>query len=313
MGPDDYLDAVREAFRAAAEGRAHSPPPGAVEAEGGTFHAKSARIALDRLYVALKFNGNFPDNRMRHGLPTVQGSILLCDGENGALLAIIDSVEVTLRRTAAATVLAAQYLARPDSRTILICGCGEQGAAHLAALRRTLPLERGFAWDRDPSRAEAFAAGAAGLPLVAVVELGAAARVSDVIVTCTTARQAFLDVAIVPDGAFVAAVGADSPDKSEIEPNLMAKALVVADTIDQCAAMGDLHHALAAGVLKPGDIHAELAELVAGARPGRTSPEQVALFDSTGTAVQDVACAATRYRRGRARGDLPVLALDCTG
>ena len=310
MGPDDYLDAVREGFRAAAEGRAHAPAPGAIAAEGGVFHAKAARIALDRNYVALKLNGNFPDNGLRHGLPTIQGTILLCDGANGALLAIIDSIEVTLRRTAAATALAAHYLARPDSRSILVCGCGEQGAAHLAALRRILPIDRGHAWDRDPTKAEAFAASAGDLRPVATGDLAAAARQSDVIVTCSPARSPFLDASMAAAGTFVAAVGADSPGKSEIAPDLMAKARVVADVLDQCAAMGDLRHALAAGAMERGDVHAELADLVAGTRVGRTSPDQVTLFDSTGTAIEDVACAAMLYRRARARGGLPVLALD---
>jgi alanine dehydrogenase len=128
-----------------------------------------------------------------------------------------------------------------------------------------------------------------------------AAAQSDVIVTCTTAREPFLAADMVAAGTFVAAVGADSPDKSEIHPALMARALVVPDLVDQCAAMGDLRHAIAAGAMHREAVHAELADLVVGARPGRTSDDQITLFDSTGTALQDVAAAVRIHERALAR------------
>jgi alanine dehydrogenase len=310
MDPAAWLDAVETGFRVAAEGDGHAPPPMAIEGQSGAFHAKGASLRLGRLYVALKLNGNFPGNIERRSLPTIQGAILLCDGETGVLLAIMDSIEVTLRRTAAASALAARYLARPESATILICGCGEQGRAQLAALRHVLPLGQGFAWDRDPARAQSLARGLRGdFAIEAVTNLGAAAQESDVIVTCTTARAPFLDAPQVRPGTFVAAVGADSPEKSEIHPALMAKALVVADVLDQCAVMGDLHHAIRAGLMDRGAVHAELAELVTGRKPGRTSEDQITLFDSTGTALQDVASAACIYERARRTPGLMSVAL----
>ena len=302
MTPADWLAAVETGFRGAAEGKAESPPPMHLEGEGGGFHIKGAKLRIDRLYVAVKLNGNFPGNKEAHGLPTIQGAVLLCDGTNGALLAILDSIEVTLRRTAAATALAALHLARPESESVLVCGCGDQAEAQLAALRGVLPLRRVFAWDRDPARAEAFVRGVRGVEAAVATGLGAAAGESDVIVTCTTAREPFLEAAMVRPGTFVAAVGADSPAKSEISLGLMARARVVADVLDQCAAMGDLRHALAAGAMRRDDVHAELADLVAGTKPGRTDDAQIWLFDSTGTALQDVAAAAAIYERARAQG-----------
>jgi ornithine cyclodeaminase/alanine dehydrogenase-like protein (mu-crystallin family) len=306
-----WLDAVEIGFRAAAEGKAHAPPPMTLPGTGGAFHAKGASLGLDRPYVGLKLNGNFPDNAALRGLPTIQGALLLCDGETGSLLAIMDSIEMTLGRTAAATALAARFLARPDSSTVLICGCGAQGRAQLAALRDVLPLARAFAWDRDESRARAFAEDMAGetFPVDPVGDLAAAARRSDVIVTCTTAREPFLDAGFVRPGTFVAAVGADSPDKSEIDPGLMATALVVADVLDQCAVMGDLRLAFASALMTPGGVHAELGDLVAGRKPGRTSDAQVTLFDSTGTALQDVAAAAFVYERAIAVTGFATVAL----
>jgi ornithine cyclodeaminase/alanine dehydrogenase-like protein (mu-crystallin family) len=294
----DWVEAVETGFRAAAQGRAAAPPPMEIAAAGGAFHAKGAALQLGRHYVALKLNGNFPGNPDR-GLPTIQGAILLCDGESGALLAIMDSIEVTLRRTAAATALAARYLARPESRTVLICGCGAQGRAQLRALREVLPLTRCLAWDRELARAERFAREEDGTPLAEMPNGDGI----DLIVTCTTATEAFLGPEHVAPGTFVSAVGADSPAKSEIQPALIEAALVIADVRTQCAAMGDLHNALAAGV-HPSCVHAELADLVSGAKPGRTSPDQITLFDSTGTALQDVASAAMIYERALARGGM---------
>ena len=300
MAPADYLDAVESGFRALHERRAMVPPPWHVEGDGGGFHGKGASLRLDRLYVALKLNGNFPGNPDRHGLPTIQGAVLLFDGETGSPLAIMDSIEITLRRTAAATALAARYLARPDSATMLICGCGDQAGAQIDALRGVLPISRILAFDRDSARAERLAGEKPGAE--AVAELREAALEADLSVTATPATQALLTVDFVRPGTFVAAVGADAPHKSEIHPKLMASALVVADSLEQCAVMGDLHHAIEAGAMGAEDVHAELAELVARSKPGRTDDRQITLFDSTGTAVQDVASAVRIYERATAAG-----------
>lgn len=294
MNPADFLDAVELAFQAAAMGKARSPMPMHLAMTRGGFHAKGAGISLGRDYVAVKVNGNFPDNPEKHGLPTIQGAIILADGSDGRLLAIVDSIEVTLRRTAAASALAAKLLARPDSRTLLVCGCGEQGRAHVEALRAVLPIERCLVWDRDRARAEQFAAETKG---DAIADLRPATRSADVIATCTTASAPFLDAAMIRPGTFIAAVGADNPAKNEIEPRLMAAASVVTDVTEQCLAMGDLHHAIAAGAMREADVCAELAEVLAETKPGRISPQQIIIFDSTGTGLQDVASAAAIYER----------------
>lgn len=302
MGPSDYLEAVALGFRAGEEERATAPPPLALAGEGGAFHAKAAVLRQGRIYAALKLNANFPDNRA--GLPTVQGAILLCDGENGALLAAMDSIEVTLRRTAAATALAARLLARTDSKTLLICGCGAQGEAHVEALGEVLELGRCLAWDRDFARAEAFAAARRreGLDALAVEEVGPAAAASDIIVTCTPSREPYLAADHVRPGSFVAAIGADSPEKSELHPELMARARVVVDLLSQGLDMGDLRHAVRGGAMRAEDVHASLGAILTGTAPGRTSDDQLFVFDSTGTALQDVAAAAAIYERARGRG-----------
>ena len=302
MSPSDYLEAVETGFRAAAEGNAHSPPPMEIEGAGGNFHGKGASLRLDRFYVALKLNGNFPDNPDVRGLPTIQGAILLCDGETGSLLAMMDSIEVTLRRTAAATALAARHLARPDAETVLMCGCGSQALPQIEELEAVLPLRRCFAWDREPERAEALALALrqrGGWEAATLRQVGEAAPSADVIVTCTTSRSPFLTPEMVREGTFVAAVGADSPDKSEVAPELMARSLVVADVLAQCLAMGDLRHSVEAGAMTVDAVSAELGDLVTGVCRGRTDKVQITLFDSTGTALQDVAAAAMIYEKAR--------------
>ncbi|HEV2147056.1 MAG TPA: ornithine cyclodeaminase family protein [Longimicrobiaceae bacterium] len=304
LTPDDYIRAVERAFEANGKGLSLSTGLLHIDSHGGEFHIKSSGLDLDGTYVGVKCNGAFWQNRER-GLPYVHGGILLFDGETGAPLAIMDSVEITIQRTAAATAVAAKYLARPDSRVVTVCGTGTQGRAQLRFLARVLPVERVYAFGRRTEAAERYASemGAElGIEVIAVPKPAGAARQSDVIVTCTPARAPLLGREEVAPGTFVAAVGSDNPQKQELDPRLLAASKVVPDITEQCARVGELHHALVAGVMQVSDVHAELGEVVAGKRPGRTSEAEITLFDSTGTALQDVAAAALAYERALAAG-----------
>jgi len=300
MSSRDYVAAVEAGFRSLAIGGADVPLPMHIRTQDGAFHAKGARIALDRTYVAVKLNGNFPGNPARTGLPTIQGVVLLCDGADGSVLAVMDSIEITLRRTAAASALAARYLAHRNVDCIALCGCGAQGRAQLEALTDVVSTRHVRVWDIDPDKARAFAHDMSEmlqLDVTAVAEAGDATRESRMIVTATTARTPFLTADIVPPGALVAAVGADSAEKSELAPEMMANATIVVDLLDQAMTMGDLRHAIAAGVVTPADVHAELADVVVGRKPGRRTSDEIIVFDSTGTALQDVASAAWIWQR----------------
>ena len=300
----DYVEAVADAFRMHAEGRSVAPPPTHIPAGGGGFHVKAASLPIGPGYAAFKVNGNFPDNRAARGLPTIQGAILLFDASTGSPVALLDSIEITIKRTGAATAVAAHYLARPESQAATIWGCGVQGRIQLAALRHALDIRRVFLFDRDTGAAEAFAAELAGggLDVDVPAKPHLAARASDVIVTCTSSHAHFLGPKDVRAGTFIAAIGADNPDKSEIDPALMARARVVTDLTGQCSHMGDLSHAIRAGTMQIADVHAELGELVAGRKPGRTEAHEITLFDSTGVGLQDVAAAARAYELARKRG-----------
>ena len=267
---------------------------------------KAAGLRLPgRAYFAAKTNANFPGNRERFGLPTIQGIVLLFDAENGVPLAVLDSIQITILRTGAATAVAATRLARSDSRTATVVGCGEQGRVQLAALLEVLPIEQVFVSDADPDRAHRFAEERSrelSIPVQAAPDLPAAVRSSDVCVTCTPSRAPLVWNEDVRDGTFLAAVGADSAEKQELDPRILARAKVVVDSLEQCAGIGELHHAIAAGLVTNADVHAELADLVGGRRPGRESAEEVTVFDSTGTALEDVAAAAAVYEKALAAG-----------
>jgi ornithine cyclodeaminase/alanine dehydrogenase-like protein (mu-crystallin family) len=296
----DYVAAVDAAFRSYRNSDADVAPPMHVRTHDGAFHAKGARIALDRMYVAVKLNANFPHNPARAGLPTIQGVVLLCDGADGSVLAVMDSIEITLRRTAAATALAARYLARTDADCIALCGCGAQGRAQLEALTDVLPARRALVWDLDRDKARRFAGEAADalkLDVTAVDEADEATRASGVIVTATTARTPFVRPDMIAPGTFIAAIGADSAEKNELSPAVMANATIVVDLLEQAVKMGDLHHAIAAGVVTANDVHAELADIIVGNKAGRRTRDEIIVFDSTGTALQDVASAVWIWRR----------------
>ena len=305
LGWDECIAAVENAFRLHADGRSLSPGVLGVRAPLGGFHIKAAGLDLGRLYFAAKTNANFSDNPRRHGLPAIQGVIVLCDASDGRALAVMDSIEVTIRRTAAATAVAAKHLAEPGARTATICGCGSQGRAQLRALMRVRPIGRAYAFDADAAAARAYADELSvelGIDIAPAESLEKALAESDVCVTCTPSREAFLLREHVRPGTFIAAVGADSSDKQELDPMLMASAVVVADLLEQCASIGDLHHALDAGAMSRADVHAELADLVVGRKPGRRSADEITIFDSTGTALQDVAAAAVVYEKALAGG-----------
>jgi len=305
LTPDECIAAVELAFRAHGEQRAVAPAVLSMHAERGGFHVKAGLLNLDHSYFAAKVNGNFPENPCRFGLPTIQGLIVLCNADNGTPLAVMDSREITSLRTAAATAVAARVLARPDSLTVTICGCGTQGRAQLMALTRVRPVQFVFAYDKDTKQAERFAramAGELGLDVQPTSDSADAVRQSDICVTCTTSCEPVLHADDVSAGTFIAAVGADNPQKQELHPDLMTRSKVVCDVLDQCASMGDLHHALDAGVMTRAHVHAELGEIVAGNKVGRESEEEITIFDSTGMALEDVAASAVLYEKAQMQG-----------
>ncbi len=297
---DSCIVAVEQAFRAHGDGSAPDPAVLSVHLENGGFHVKAGVLDMGRTYFAAKTNANFMNNRADFGLPTIQGTIVLHDANDGVPLAIMDSIEISIQRTGAATAVAVKHLARPQSSVVAIAGCGEQGRVQLRAVSRVLPLNTAYVWDIEKSRAEQLARELApelGVEITAVDDLAASARQADVCITCTPSSEYILGCDDVRPGTFVAGVGVDNPHKKELHPNLLATSKVVVDVLEQCEHIGDLHHALAEDAMTTAEVHSELGAIVTGSTPGRVAEDEVVVFDSTGMALQDTATAAVVYER----------------
>jgi len=294
----DCIRTVENAFGMLGRGEAEPPATLGVHVSGGGFHIKAGVLESgQRTYCAVKTNGNFPGNRARE-LPTIQGLLMLSDATDGRVLAVMDSSELTALRTAAATAVAARYLARPESARVVICGCGLQARTQLMALCEVLPVREVQAYDVDAAASARFASEMSvtlNIPVRPTHTLPAALANADVCVTCTTSSEFIVERDMVRPGTFVAGVGVDNEHKRELAPDLMRAARVVTDMRTQCAQIGDLHHAITAGVMSIDDVHADLSEVVAGKKSGREENNEIIIFYSTGLALQDVAAAVAIY------------------
>ena len=301
----ECIEAVEKVFRLQGEGKIPASGILGVRTQSGGLHVKTACLSCAKSYIVAKLNSNFPQNHTRFGLPTIQGVIVLYDADNGRLLSVLDSMEITLNRTAAATAVAAKYLARENSSVATICGCGEQGRAQLRALSLVLPLRKVYALDINSNAALRFAAELSRELKIDIEPGGSlpdAIRGGDVVVTCTPATKAFVQQEDVAPGTFIAAVGADDSQKQEIDPALLASAKVVGDSLEQICSIGDTHHAIAKGLMQKESIYAGLAEVIAGKKAGRTSEAEIIVFDSTGVATEDAAAATLVYEKALTAG-----------
>src|SRR6267142_3753293 len=186
----ECIGAVDEIFRLQGEGKVPAPGILGVRATGGGLHVKAGLLPGNRNYLVAKLNANFPGNNAHFGLPTIQGVIAVFDAKNGTPLAILDSIDITIKRTAAASAVAAKYLARKDSSVATICGCGQQSRAQLRALHSVLPLNKIHAFDLDDRAATDLAAELSHelrIDIEPVRDLSSAIQNSDICVTCTPA------------------------------------------------------------------------------------------------------------------------------
>ena len=301
----ECIDAMEKVFQMHGEGKIPQPGILGVRTETGGLHVKTACLSGAKKYIVAKLNTNFPQNYRRFGKPTIQGVIVLYDADNGRVLAVLDSMEITIKRTAAATAVAAKYLARKNSSIATICGCGEQGHAHLRALSLMFPLRKVYAFDIDPNASRCLAvklSRESRADIEPVRSLPGAIQRSDVVVTCTPAIEFYVHKEDVAPGTFIAAVGADDSHKNEIDPALISSAKVVADSLQQVCSIGDTHHAIAKGLMQKENVHAELAEVVACMKPGRISDSEIIVFDSTGVAIEDAAAAVIVFEKALTAG-----------
>lgn len=300
------VDTVEAAFAALASGEVVVPPVLRLDmpAVRGEIDVKTAWIpGLERL--AVKISPGFFDNP-KLGLPSLLGLMVVLSARTGMVEAVLlDNGLLTDIRTAAAGAVAAKWLAPPDARIAGIVGTGRQARLQLEALRLVRPVERALVWGRRPAAAEAFAREAAealGIP-VEPVDLPTVVRESEVVVTTTPAEEPLVRAEWLHPGLHITAMGSDAEHKNELEPAVLGRAdLYVCDLVTQCARLGELHHAIRAGVV-PADVRPpELGEIVTGRHPGRPSAEAVTVCDLTGTGAQDTAIADFAVRRARERG-----------
>jgi alanine dehydrogenase len=300
LGLRECIDMVEMVFRRQGEGKIPLSGILGVRAQNGALHVKAAGLTGAKNYIAVKLNTNFPQNYVRFGLPTIQGLIVLYDADDGRLLAVLDSTEITIKRTAAATAVAAKYLARKNSSVAGICGCGEQGRAHLRAFSLMFPLRKVYAFDIDPHASERLVAQFSGESRADIEFVGSPSRAiphCDIVIACTPSTEFYVHKKDVSPGTFIAAIGADDSHKQEIDPALLCSVKVVADSLQQVCSIGDTHHAITSSSMRKEDIYGELSEVVAGRKPGRTNDDEIIIFDSTGIAIEDAAAATLVYEK----------------
>ncbi len=284
------IDALRAMFRdgCAAPLRHRHPLPQQNAAEGSLLLMPAWQAGR---YTGVKIVHVAPGNAAR-GLKAVHAVYVLSDGETGVPIAMLDGGELTDRRTAAASLLAAGYLARPDSRRLLLLGSGRVAAALAEAYADRFDLSDIAIWSRRETQAAALAKRLAGHGLPARAVARAEPGEADIIAAATLATQPLLRGGEVRAGTHVDLVGAFRPDMREADAALLAGARLVVDTrVGALAEAGDLVQAMAEGVFGPGHIAAELSELCQGTAEGRQDLAQVTVFKSVGWAGEDLAAA----------------------
>ena len=250
-------------------------------------------------HMGVKILNLFPDNQ-RRSLPTIIGTYLLSSARTGEMLAMIEGGELTARRTAATSALAAKYLAREEAEAMLMVGAGRLSLNLMQAHATVRPLKRFAVWARTPEKAETCAADARalGLDAIAVTDLAAAAGEADIISCATLSSEPLIRGEWLRPGTHLDLVGAFKPDMRESDDACVLRSSVFVDT--RAGALkegGDIVQPLRSGLLKESDIRAELAELTGGLHRGRVSSDEITLFKSVGAALEDLAGAVLAYRQ----------------
>jgi ornithine cyclodeaminase/alanine dehydrogenase-like protein (mu-crystallin family) len=294
--PRVAVDAMREAFRADGEGRTHVPAVINLEipAHRGEFHVKTAHI--DGVpHVAVKVASGFYDNPAK-GLPSGSGLMAVFDAATGLPEALLlDNGFLTDIRTGAAGAVAADCLAPKTFTTVGVLGSGLQARYQIRCLREVRTFPRLIAWSPNRARLEAYCEEMKeeGLEAIAAAGPHEVCDAADVLITATPSRTPLVLADWLRPGQHVTALGADSPGKQELDAACLARAdLIVVDRLTQCAAFGELRHALDAGLVRADGVRADLGEIVAGLIPGRARADQITIADLTGVGFQDTAIAS---------------------
>ena len=302
------IEAVSDAFRLIYQGEAELPVRAniPVARHDGSLMSMPAYLGgeLDALGAKLiSFYGTNPTVR---GLPAIQGNVVLFDGRDGALLALMDAGFLTAMRTGASGGVAARHLAREDARTLTIFGSGVQAPYQVEAVLCERAIERVFVLSRTPAHAVALADKLRGTfdgSVEATNDVEMAVGAADVVVTATSAHDPLFDGSLLRPGVHVTGIGSHLPYASEVDATALRRSTVVVDQMSACLEeAGDLIEPINAGLYEASQIHAEIGAIIAGDQPGRSSGDEITFFKSVGLAAQDVAVARVVYQRAVEQG-----------
>lgn len=304
----EAIECVEAAYRSLSSGQGATWPAIVHEFEPMVrdMDIKSGYMSEENLF-GLKMLA-YDEENLSRGLPGLSGVILLSRIKTGFPYGMVEGTSVTRYRTGAAGAIGAKYLARPDSKRVLVLGAGNQGRAQIEGLVAVFPrLERIEVTCPDPELTEKLLLRLSdefpSLPIEGIhwEERESHARKADIIVTCTPAHSPILLKEWVSPGTHINAIGADMPEKQEVETDLTASCRLFGDSRSQVVRLGECHHAVEAGKVLPEAI-TEIGEVLLKRKPGRLSSEEITLFDATGIALQDLATAKRILERAEEKG-----------
>lgn len=308
----DGVRLIENAFRMHASGDAVIVPRLSVELSGnaGAFRAMAAVLPSANTF-GLKTLTGYPGRRSPGETYFV---LLLFDGRDGALRAVMAANHITGIRTGAATGVAAKYLAREDASVLGVFGAGVQARHQIAAVAEVRPLRLVKVFDIDTAKATAFVGTIKtehGIAAVVAASPRDCVAGSDIVVSATTAKAPVFDGQWLEEGTHVSGIGANAPAKRELDDDTFRRSKVVVDFKQQVLdEAGDLQAAIRSGAIRVDQLHAELGDIVIGRKPGRESPAEITLFKSVGVAIEDIATAAFVYEQAAARNLGTPIAFD---
>jgi alanine dehydrogenase len=306
LSMSEVLGLVEKAFEERGLKRVQMPPKAYLffSKFGGDLRVMPAYLeGMDE--AGVKLVNVHPNNPSKYGLPTVLATIVLFDPETGAPISIMDGTGITAMRTAAASGVAIKHLARKDARVLGIIGAGYQVPFQLEALNEVMKIEAVKIFDMIGGKADNLAARARekfGLNVSKVAAAEEAVRGSDVVVTVTPTKTPIVHGEWVAKGMHINAIGADAPGKEELEAGILTRAKIVIDDWEQASHGGEINVPLSKKIITRANIYAEIAEIVAGAKQGRVSEDEITVFDLTGLAIQDVITAWRAYEVAEEKG-----------
>lgn len=294
---EDYVSAVERVFKLYGEGGVQMPPKVYLSFDKGDLRCMPAYIPNMNI-AGIKNVNVHPGNQ---DIPTVMATIALVNPETGYPLAIMDGTYITNMRTGAAGGVAIKYLSREDSKTAAFVGAGVQARTQLEGLLIARPgINRVFVYDANEASMDSFVQDAKdkhGLDAEKASSVKDAVREADIVTTTTPVRSPIVMAEYIREGTHINAIGADAEGKEELDPEILKKARVIIDNWEQASHSGEINVPISKGIITREDIHADIGEIVSGKKPGRESPEQITVFDSTGLAIQDISAATEIFRK----------------